>query len=181
MNPNAEQFLTASQAALADLVELNQAALAGVEKLVELNLNTARDGLSAGAEMMQALLAAKTPQELMVVQSAQVESLLAKASAYGRAVFAISNEAGSTLGAQAESQLAKAQAAVVDSVETAMKSAPAGSEPAVAAFRNAFKTSQQALATAQASARQAVETAQKNLTASTELALNAAKPASKKK
>lgn len=179
MNPNAEQFLTRSQAALADLVELNRAALAGAKELVELNLTATRDNLSTGAEMLQALLAVRTPQELMLVQASQLEALMARASAYGRAVYAIASAAGSSLGAQAESQLAKAEAAVVDGVEMAMKNAPAGSEPAVAAFRGAFNASQQALAAARAEARQAIEAAQKGLVASTGIALNGNRPADK--
>jgi len=62
-----------------------------------------------------------------------------------------------------------------------MKNAPAGSEGAVSAFKNAMFTGQAALATVQSQAKQAVETAGKQFSTATDMAVKATNTAVKAK
>ena len=184
MTQSAEQFLasatTAATNAVTDLNTMASTAMAGFEKLVELNLATAKAALADSAEQMQAGFAAKAPQDLAAIASL-AQPMADKAAAYGRAVAGIVTETGAALSKAAEGKFADVQAQAVASIEAAMKNAPAGSEGAVAAFKNALTTGQSALATVQAQAKQAVETAGKSFATATEMAVKAGKSVTKAK
>ena len=181
MNQSAEQFLasatTAATTAVTDLNNMASTAMAGFEKLVELNLATAKAALADSAEQLQAGFAIKAPQDV----AALAQPMADKAAAYGRAVAGIVTETGAALSKAAEGKFAEVQAQAVASIEAAMKNAPAGSEGAVAAFKNALTTGQSALATVQAQAKQAVETAGKSFATATEMAVKAGKSSTRAK
>ena len=180
MNQAAEQFLASATTAVTDLNTLATTAMAGFEKLVELNLATAKSALADSAEQMQAGFATKAPQD-MAAMASLAQPMADKAAAYGRAVAGIVTETGAALSKAAEGKFADVQAQAVASIEAAMKHAPAGSESAVAAFKNALTTGQTALATAQAQAKQAVESAGKGFATAAEMAVKAGKSATKAK
>ncbi len=180
MNQAAEQFLASATTAVADLNTMASTAMAGFEKLVELNLATAKSALADTAEQMQAGFAAKAPQDLAGMSSL-AQPMADKAAAYGRAVAGIVTETGAALSKAAEGKFADVQAQAVANIEAAMKHAPAGSESAVAAFKNALSTGQSALATAQAQAKQAADTVGKNFATATEMAVKASKTVTKAK
>ena len=74
----------------------------------------------------------------------------------------------------------EAQKAFTGAVESLTKNAPAGSESAVAAFKNALTAGQTALESLQVQAKNAVETAQSNIAAATTQTVDAVKKATKK-
>ena len=161
MTQPAEQFLAAANTAMADLNDMATTAFAGFEKLVELNMSTAKTALADAAEQVQAGFAAKAPQDL----TAAAQPMAEKAAAYGRAVAGIVTETGAALSKAAEAKFADVQAQAMANIEAAMKNAPAGSEDAVAAFKKAMTTGQAAFQTAQEQAKQAVDAAGKNFSA----------------
>lgn len=180
MTQPAEQFLASATAAMSDLNKMAATAMAGFEKLVELNLSTVKSALADTAEQMQTGLAAKAPQD-MAAMGALAQPMAEKAAAYGRAVAGIVTETGTALSKAAEGKFADVQAQAVASIEAAMKHAPAGSEGAVAAFKNAMTTGQAAIESAQAQAKQAVDVAGKNFATATEMAVKASKSVAKAK
>lgn len=180
MTQPTEQFLTSAKTAMADLNDMAATALAGFEKLVELNLATAKTAMADTTEQVKSAFAAKAPQDLTAV-TALAQPMAEKAAAYGRAVAGIVTETGTALSKAAEGKFADVQAQAVAGIEAAMKNAPAGSETAIAAFKNAMTTGQAALENVQAQAKQAVDAAGKNFTAATDMATKAAKSATKAK
>ncbi|CAD5369661.1 Phasin_2 domain-containing protein [Rubrivivax sp. A210] len=178
MNQPAEQFLASAKTAMSDLNEMAATAMAGFEKLVELNMSTAKSALADSAGQLQAGLSAKAPQDLGAA-AALAQPMAEKAAAYGRAVAGIVTETGTALTKAAEGKFADVQAQAVAGIEAALKHAPAGSEQAVAAFKQAMSTGQAAMETAQAQAKQAVEAAGKNFAAATDAAVKATKTAGK--
>ena len=180
MTQPAEQFLNSAKAAMADMSSLATTAMAGFEKLVELNMTTARAAMTETAEQMQAGFAAKAPQDLSAV-AGLAQPMAEKAAAYGRAVAGIVTETGTALGKAAEVKFADVQAQAVANIEEAMKHAPAGSEAAVTAFKNAMTTGQAALETARAQTKQAVDAAGKSFANATDMAVKATKTATKAK
>ena len=111
----------------------------------------------------QAVLRAKDPQEWLALQSGMMQPLAEKTAAYGQHILTIANSSGAEFGKICEAKMAEIQAAVADAVETFAKSAPAGTEAAMAAFKNALSTSQNVIESAQSSAKKAVETVEANL------------------
>ena len=180
MTQPAEQFLASAQTALTDLNTMAVTALSGFEKLVELNLSTTKALLADTAEQMKTGFDAKAPKDLAAAASL-AQPMAEKAAAYGRAVAGIVSETGAALSKAAEGKFAEIQSQALASIDAAMKNAPAGSESAVAAFKNAMTTGQAAIATAQAQAKQAVDAAGKNFAAASDMAVKATKAAVKAK
>jgi phasin family protein len=178
MSQPTEQFLNAAHTALGELNSLAATGMAGFEKLVELNLATAKNAMADTADQVQAALSAKAPQDLGA-PAALLQPMAEKAAAYGRAVASIVTDTGAALTKSAEAQMAQVQAQAMATIDATMKHAPAGSEGAVAAFKSAVSAGQHALETAQANAKAAASAVEKNLAAVTDAATKAAKAASK--
>jgi phasin family protein len=85
-----EQFSNATKANLesqfALLTALTSKTFEGVEKLVELNINTAKASLENSSSAARQLLAVKDPQEFFAVTASQAQPSAEKALAYSRQV-----------------------------------------------------------------------------------------------
>lgn len=175
-----EQFMNTAKTTLADLNEMTATTMAGFSKLVELNMATAKAAMADMAQQMQAGAAIKSPQDLGNA-AGMVQPMADKAAAYGRAVAGIVTETGTALNKAAEARFADMQTQAVANIEAALKNAPAGSEGAVSAFKNAMAAGQSSLATAQSQAKQAMEAAGKQFASVSEMAVKAAKTSAKTK
>ena len=177
MKQPVEQLAAAARTAVDDVIDVSTTQMAGLEKLVELNMATAKAALSDTAELMQTMLSAKSPQDLTAVATAMAE----KAAAYGQAVAGIMTETGAALAKAAEGKFSGVQAQTMATIDAALKQAPAGSEGFVAAFKNAMTTGQAAFESAQASTRTAVAGYEKSVATVTEMATKATKGSTKKR
>ena len=180
MNFKPEQFAATQQANLEVFQGLTTKAFAGFEKMIELNMAASKALLGDSFAHAQAVLAAKDPKELMELQASLAQPLAEKATAYGRHVQAISADTSADLTKAFESKVAEAQSTFTSAMDNLTKNAPAGSEAAVAAFKNALSTSQNAMETAQKAVKQAMTTAESNFTTATEQAVKAASKVTQK-
>jgi phasin family protein len=165
MNFNAEQFTASQQANLTAAAELSQTALAGFERLVELNMAAGKAAVGESFANMQALLGAKTPQDMMAVQAALVQPAFEKSVSYGRHLADIANSTTAVFTKAAESQMAESEQAVKSLVESSLKNAPAGSDAAVAAIKSAIEVGNTAMESAQKAVKQATQVAETNFKA----------------
>jgi len=179
MNTTAEQFIATNKANLQALQGFTTQAFAGVEKLVELNLAASKAALGESFNHVQAVLSAKDAQQLLALQSGLVKPLTEKSAAYVQHVQTIVTGSGAEFTKAVEAKTAEAQKAFDGVLENLTKNAPAGSETAVAAFKNALTSGQNAFESAQAQAKKAVETAQSNFTAAATQTADAVKKATK--
>jgi phasin family protein len=179
MNNTAEQFIATNKANLQAVEGFATQAFAGVEKLVELNLAASKASLNESFSHVQAVLAAKDPKELIALQSGLLKPLADKSAAYAQHIQTIVTGSGAEFTKALEAKTAEAQKAFASAVETLTKNAPAGSEAAVAAFKNALAAGQNAVETAQSSAKKAVEAAQTNFSAAATQAVDVVKKATK--
>lgn len=177
-NP-AEQMIAASQANLDAFEGAMTKAYAGVEKLVELNMAASKATMGESFGHFQAVLSAKTPQDLMAAQNAYFKPMAEKSVAYFQHVQSIATEGSTEFTQQVEASVAEAQKAFGASVDQLAKNAPVGTEAAVAAFQNAVSTSQKAVETAQIAIKKATDTAQASFAAATKQAADVAKKAAK--
>ncbi len=161
---NAQTFADAGKTAAADFSAAATTAFAGFEKLAELNLATAKSVLNGTLNSLQAVAAAKTPEEVLAAQTNLVKPLAEKATAYGRSVYEIASETSTELTKSSKEKMAEVQKNFNSSIESLTKNAPAGSEAFVAAFKNAAATGQQVLDSAQAAAKQAMSQAEAHVT-----------------
>jgi phasin family protein len=181
MNFTAEQFTASTKSNAQAFEALTTNAYAGFEKLVELNLATSKAVLGDAFSQFQAVLGAKDPQQAFALQSSLLQPAAEKSLAYGRHVYAIATESSADFNKSVEAKLAQAQDAFNGVVENLAKNAPAGTESAVAAFKNALSTSQQAIDSAKGSAKKAAEMAEANFTSLTNQAVKVATSAAKKR
>ncbi|MFT3663609.1 phasin family protein [Piscinibacter sp.] len=158
-----EQFAAAQKAQIATLLGLASTGLDAAEKLVALNLETARGALAEADAQAQALLGAKDMQSLFALQAEWLQPAPEKAGAYGRKLYDIVSRVQAELSEVAEAGAADAQRKFAALVESAAKNAPAGSEQAVAMAKAAFAAANDAFGNAQKAAKQAAEAAEANI------------------
>ncbi len=172
---NNEQFAAAQKAQLATLMGLATTGLDAAEKIVALNLETARAALTDADAQAQSLLSAKDVQSMFALQAELLQPSAEKTGAYGRKLYDIVAGVQAELSQVAEAGAADAQKKFAALVESAAKSAPAGSEQAVAMAKAALAAANDAFGNAQKAAKQAAEVAEANIVKFTA----ATKPAAK--
>jgi phasin family protein len=177
MNNFAEQISATNKANLQAIEGLSTKAFAGMEKLVELNMASSKAVMGESFSHAQAVLGAKDVQEVMALQAGFIKPMAEKSAAYFQHVQTIAAGTGAEFNKAVESKTAELQKAFGGAVDKLAKSAPAGSEPVVAAFKSALATSQNAVETAKTTAKKAVEVAQANYNTAATQAVDAIKKA----
>ena len=167
MNHTTEQFIASNKANLQAFGGFATQAFAGVEKLVELNMAASKAALGESFSHLQAVMGAKDPQAVLALQSGLLKPLADKTAAFAQHVQTIVTDSSAEFKKAVEAKTVEAQKALGGVLENLTKNAPAGSETAMAAFKNAMTTGQNAFESAQTQAKKAVETAQSAFSAAT--------------
>ena len=176
-----EQFAAVNKANLDVLFGLTEKSFASVEKLAQLNMAAGKAALNESATHAQALMKVKDVQELLALQTEALQPVGEKVSSYSRHVYDIAVGTQAEFTKAVEAQLADAQKAILNLVDTAAKNAPAGSESAVALLKTAVAASNNAYESVQKVVKQATQAAEANLQAVTQQAVSTAKTASRKR
>jgi phasin family protein len=174
-----EQFTAANKANVETLLTLANTAFASAERLAALNLNTARSLLEDGVANTKALLAAKDVQELVSLQASLAQPIVEKAGAYARSVYEITSQSQEEMGKVFEGQVAEMNKGVASALDKAAKSAPAGSDVAVAAVKSAIAAANSAYDSMSKAAKQVAEIAEANVAAATNATVKAVSTSSK--
>jgi phasin family protein len=170
---NPEQFAATNKASVESLLTLANTALASAERIAALNLNTARSLLEDGVANTKAILGAKDVQEALSVQASLAQPSVEKAVAYSRSVYEISAQSQEEISKLLESQFGDFQKQVATLLDKAAKSAPAGSDVAVAAVKSAVAAATSAFDSFNKAAKQAAEIAEANVAAATNATVKA--------
>ncbi|MGB2819158.1 MAG: TIGR01841 family phasin, partial [Burkholderiaceae bacterium] len=125
-------------------------------------------------EKTQALLSAKDAQEMFALSTGNAQPSLEKAVSYSRTVYGIANGANAEVSRIVEAQIAESNKKLAQLIDFAAKNAPAGSEPAVTAFKSAVAAANTAYDTFAKATKQAVEMAESNVAAATSATMKAA-------
>jgi len=151
----AEQILSAQKSNIDVFFGLSSKAFEGVEELVRLNLQTIRTAMNETSDAARAALSAKDVQELASVQANFLQPVPEKAAAYSRHAYEIASATASEVTQVARSTVSDAQAKFMEVVDSAVKSAPLGSENVVSLFRSAMSAGTNAYEGMQRAASQA--------------------------
>lgn len=179
-----EQLAGANKANVEAMLTLANTAFASAERFAALNLNTARAVLEDSVNNAKALLGAKDLQEAISLQATLAQPSVEKAVAYSRSVYEISAQTQEEFSKLIEAQFAEANKNVASTLDKAAKSAPAGSDVAVAAVKSAIAAANSAFDNMNKAAKQVAEIAEANVAAATNAtvkAVGATAAASKKK
>ena len=161
-----EQFAAANKSTVDSLLSLANTALASADRIAALNLNTARSMMEDSVSGAKAMMGAKDVQEAMSIQASLAQPNVEKAVAYSRSVYEISAQTQEELSKMVEVQFGDFQKTVAALLDKAAKSAPAGSDVAVAAVKSAFDNMNKA-------AKQVAEIAEANVAAATNATVKA--------
>jgi phasin family protein len=167
----AEQVIAAQKANIEATFALTNKVFDGVEKATELNLEVAKALLGETAAHVQAVLSVKDVQELLALQAGLLQPAAQNAASYSRHPYDIVAATSAEVTKLAEAQLAELHKSALTAVDTALQSAPAGSENAVALVKSGVAAASQALGV-QKAARQAAEAAEANFRLVTTSAAN---------
>ena len=171
-----EQFADFNKVNVANATKLAALSIENAEKLFKLNLNAARIALQQSVEGAQAAASVKDVQELMAIRTKFAESGVQTALSYSRTLYDLASEAQSEYSSMAEELWANYTKGVASFVDKASKSAPAGSDAAVNAFKSTFAASTAAFDQFQKATKQVVNLADASVRAA---AANASKATAK--
>jgi len=170
-----EQIAAAQKASLDAFFGLTGKVFEGVEKLVALNLQVVKSTLADAQENMTKVPGTTDPQQWFALQAGFNGPLAEKSLSYGRQLFDIASTTQAEVTQLAQTQYERYNASVQALIEEAAKSAPAGSEAAIAAWKSVIGATTTLCETLQKTGQQAVEVAGSNLDAVTATASSAAR------
>jgi phasin family protein len=179
MNLTPEQIAAAQKANLETLTGLTNQALQSIEKLVELNLAIAKQSLSDSVNNAKKALEVKDIQQLLAHQAETVQPMAEKIMAYSRHLYDLAHETQANFTQSAEKELQAGQMKMNALVEDWTKNAPAGSDAAVQAMKQAIASANNVFETSQKAVKHAVEVAQINMTSATDAVMETAQTVSK--
>lgn len=162
-----EQFAAANRALLETAQTVNAKALEGVEKLVALQIQAAKAAMNESAEHVKALMETDEPAKLAERNMAFVQPAGDKVAAYAKHMYDIAAETNAGMAEALQKHFDQAQGQYSEWLDAAMKGAPAGSEPLVAAARNAIGMAQGAYDQAMTASRRIAEYAEQNIPGAT--------------
>jgi phasin family protein len=168
-----EQLANANKASVEALLTIANTTFASAERLAALNLNTARAVLEESVANAKTMLSAKDLQELMSMQASLAQPIVEKAVAYSRSVYEIATQTQEELSKVAEVQMFEVNKNFSAALDQAAKSAPAGSDVAVAAVKSAIAAANSAYDSMNKAAKQVAEIAEANVAAATNATVKA--------
>jgi phasin family protein len=131
-NPLSEIGRTAVEsAARASRISMDSA-----ERAINVQLEYAKGTIKQVALNARAVSQAKDVQELMALRTRIAENAIENLIGYSRSLYEVASEAQSEYSRLAEERMARFQKAVTETVEQAAKTAPGGSDVAVAAVKS---------------------------------------------
>jgi phasin family protein len=166
-----EQITAAQKANLDTLFGLTNKAFEGFEKLVQLVKST----FAEIQQNAQQALSVKEPQALLELPAGPMQAFAEKALSYGRQVYEIASSMQAEFAKVAEARYEAQSGRVQTLVDDLAKSAPAGSEAAVAVMRSAITAANTAYETVHKATQQAVEIVEGNFNTAVSAAAQAAR------
>lgn len=180
MNVTPEKIVAANKASLETVASVASLGLSTVERLVALNLNTVRAGMTDATANLESLLTVKEPKEFVALVSGMVEPLLASSVGYFRSAYGIFVDSGEEMGKIVDGQFAELNKTVAITLDELSKSAPAGSDVAVAAMKSAIAAANATYDNVAKATKKVVAIAEANVTSTTGAAVKAVGKAAKK-
>ena len=161
-----DQLASAQAKAIETAKHLAQVAVQSAQELAEINQAAAKDALVAAQDSSSQLLAIKDPQQLAKLAQPEAAQEAAKyAAAYQAKVNQVVRNGNKEVAQVVDASIDDARADLVKFVKEATKTAPAGSEAFVSAFKTAFDSSLQQFDQVRATAADAFANFEKSVDA----------------
>jgi len=171
-----EQVAAFGKSQLEAVLKAAELTAENVEKLVDLQFKTAKSAYADSLKALKQLASIKDVNELATVTTGAAQPTFDKATSYAKSVYDVVSGAQAGFASLVEEQVADFNKNMVVTLDAAMKSAPAGSEGAIAAVKSAIHSANTVYETMVKAAKQVASATEANIAAVAEAA-----PASKRK
>ena len=146
---------------------------------LEVAMKFAKTAFTGSIENAKTLAAVKDLQELGALKDSLAQPTLEKATAYAKSLYDVTSATQAEFGKLAEEQIAEFNKQVVTGLDKMVKTAPAGSEVGIAAFKSGIAAVNSAYDNLSKVAKQFTEATQSNFEAVAKQAVDGAKKAKK--
>jgi phasin family protein len=170
-----EQLVALNKANLETAVRFAGVALEGAERMLEVQLKAAKSTFAEGVQQAKVMAEIKDVQEFAQVRSALAQPMFEKATSYIRSVYDVAVATQTEMSRLVEEQIAEFNKQMVTGLDKIVKTAPAGSEVAVAAVKSTLTAVNSAYDSFAKSAKQLTEISQANIEAATTQAISSTK------
>jgi phasin family protein len=174
MITNPSQFLELQKVHVNALNAVGNALISAAQKVASLNVAAVRSAIDSATETAQSISGVKDPQALLSLSGSTAQPSVEKLVGYTRELVGIANTASAEIGKVVEQQIADSNRRMAELIDFVAKSAPAGSEQALALLRNAVSAGNTAFDTVSKASRQTADWAQANFSAAAKAASTAA-------
>ena len=145
--------------------EVAKISVESAERVLAVQMEYTKGALSQAAINARAMSGVKDVQALMALPSRLAESAMENIMGYSRSLYEVASEAQTQYSRLAEERMGELQAAVSHGVDEAAKSAPAGGDVAIAAFKSQLAATTAAFDTFNKAARSMASLADAGVTA----------------
>ncbi len=165
-----EQIQAVNKANVESLLSVASTQFAAIEKLASLNSSAIKAAFEETLANTRALVGAKDVQEFVTLQNSFAQPAIEKAIAFSKSLYEVAVETNAELTKVAEKRAAELNENIATTLDSVSKSAPAGSDVAVAAMKSMIAAVNTAYDNFNRIAKQAGEIAQANVAAAGEAA-----------
>jgi phasin family protein len=170
-----EQFAALNKANLEAAVRFAGIALEGAERFIEVQLKAAKGAFADGVQQAKAFAEIKDPQEFAHMKNTMMQPNMEKTTTYVKSVYDVATATQAEFSKLVEEQVSEFNKQVVTTLDKMVKSAPAGSDVAVAALKSAISGINATYENMSKSAKQFVDMTQANVEAATTQAITTSK------
>jgi phasin family protein len=174
-----EQLVAINKANLEVAMKFAGVALQGAERILDLQLKAAKTAFADSVENAKSIATVKDIKELAALKDSMAQPSIEKATAYAKSIYDVTTATQAQFGALVEEQVSEFNKQVVTALDKMVKTAPAGSEVGIAAFKSAIAAVNSGYDNISKVAKQFADATQSNIEAATKQAMNGAKKAKK--
>jgi len=138
MVPVNEQFAAFGKSQLETILQTVEFASDHLEKFTDVQVKAAKAAYADGLKTVKHLTTLKDVSEVAAYSSGLAQPALDKTTDYAKSVYEVVATAQASLASMVEAQVAEFNKTMVFTLDTALKSAPAGSEGVVSAAKSAI-------------------------------------------
>ena len=170
-----EQLATLNKANMEAASRLTSIALEGIERMFELNLKAAKSAFADIVQQTKAASEIKDVHELAQLKNTFAQPMMENFTSYAKSVYDVAVATQSEINKLVEEQAAEFKTQTATSLDKVMKSAPTGSEVAVAEVKSAITAVNSVYDNLSNSAKKFSEISQAYVEAATTQAVHATK------
>jgi phasin family protein len=166
-NPT-EQFAEINKASVDNALRFAQIVVDHTERLINVQLGASKSALEEGVKNAKAVSETKDVHEVVALRAKLAEGGVEKAMSYSRSVYDAAAETQAELTKLVEEALSSFTKGIVSLVDTAAKSAPAGSDATVTALKSTVAATAAAIDSFTKASKQVAEFADASVKAATQ-------------